>query len=149
MRRLAAFGGVVVLALAAVGAGWAMLTSNGTTIHACMNASNGNLRIANECREGELPISWPGTSLTLRSAYSEHTSVPPGQFRFANAICPTGTFVIGGGYATEDVSNAVLMPTNSYPVGMGDGRQAWYVVMRNLGPEEEAFWVWAQCGRSS
>jgi hypothetical protein len=91
----------------------------------------------------------PGKSLTFISAYSEQTSVPPGSFRFANAICPTGTFVVAGGYATDDVSNAALTPTNSYPVAMGDGRPAWYVAMRNLGATDQIFRVWANCAQMS
>jgi hypothetical protein len=67
--------------------------------------------------------------------------VPPGQFRFVNAICPPDTTVIGGGYATENVSTALLVPTNSYPVGMGDGRGAWYVVMHNIGAQAETYWA--------
>jgi hypothetical protein len=82
------------------------------------------------------------------SAFSPHTSVPVGSFEFAQAICPAGTFVVGGGYTTEDVSNAVLMPTSSYPISVADGRAAWYVVMRNLGATPQAFWVWAQCAQA-
>lgn len=90
-----------------------------------------------------------GTSLRFTSAFSDLTSVPVGSFRFAEAICPIGTFVISGGYTTQDVSNAVLMPTNSTVIGTGDGRLAWYVVMRNLGPTPQAFSVRAQCAQAT
>jgi hypothetical protein len=91
----------------------------------------------------------PGRSVSYTNAYSEPAVVPPGSFRFVNAICPQGTIVVGGGYATERVSTAKLVPTNSYPIGMGDGRGAWYVVMHNIGPEEEEFWATAYCARIS
>ena len=71
--------------------------------------------------------------------------MPPGSFRFVNAICPSGTQVVGGGHATESVSTALLVPTNSYPVGMPDGRGAWYVVMHNIGIQPEAFWAVSYC----
>jgi hypothetical protein len=91
----------------------------------------------------------PGRSVSYTNAYSEHAAVPAGSFRFVNAICPQGTIVVGGGYATERVSTAKLVPTNSYPIGMGDGRGAWYVVMHNIGPEAEEFWAVAYCARIS
>ena len=91
------------------------------------------------------PAGRPGSTLSYSNAYSEHTAVPVGSFRFATATCPAGTLVVGGGYATESVSTAKLVPTNSYPIGTADGRGAWYVVMQNIGPEEEEFWVIAYC----
>ena len=51
-----------------------------------------------------------------------------------------GTLLVGGGYATENVSTALLVPTNSYPIGTADGRGAWYVVMFNIGQETQVFW---------
>jgi hypothetical protein len=91
------------------------------------------------------PPGMPGVSPSYTNAYSAHTTVPPGSITFANAICPAGTSVVGGGYATENVSTATLTPTNSYPVGMPDGRGAWYVVMHNNGAQAEQFWVIAYC----
>jgi Collagen triple helix repeat (20 copies) len=91
----------------------------------------------------------PGSSPEYTNAYSEHRSVPAGSFAFVNAICPPDTIVVGGGYATQNVSTAKLMPTNAYPVTMGDGRQAWYVVMHNMGNTAEAFWATAYCVRMS
>ena len=91
----------------------------------------------------------PGKSVSYTNAYSERAAVQPGSFRFVNAICPQGTIVVGGGYATERVSTAKLVPTNSYPIGMGDGRGAWYVVMHNIALEEEEFWATAYCARIS
>jgi hypothetical protein len=95
------------------------------------------------------PSGPPGTSLTYTNAYSDRVAVPPGSFRFVNAICPASTAVVGGGFATDRVSEAKLIPTNSYPVGMGDGRGAWYVVMHNVGSQEEVFWATAYCVSSS
>jgi hypothetical protein len=88
-----------------------------------------------------------GPPAAYTNGYSEHITVPAGQFRFANAICPAGALVIGGGYATENVSTAELVPTNAYPIGTGDGRGAWYVVMRNIGLQPEAFWAVSFCAR--
>jgi Collagen triple helix repeat (20 copies) len=90
----------------------------------------------------------PGRSVTYGNAYSEMRTVAPGSFGFVNAICPAGTTVVGGGFATESVATAKLVPTNSYPIGMGDGRQAWYVVMHNIGPATENFWAVAYCVRT-
>lgn len=87
----------------------------------------------------------PGKSLSYVNGYSEHTAVPPGSFRFVNAVCPANTAVVGGGYATERVAEAKLIPSNSYPIGMPDGRSAWYVVMHNTGGQEEVFWAVAYC----
>jgi hypothetical protein len=89
----------------------------------------------------------PGNTISYANGYSELVTVPPGEFRFANAICPTGTLLVGGGHATEHVSTALLVPTNSYPIGMPDGRGAWYVVMFNIGDEPEAFWAVSFCAR--
>jgi hypothetical protein len=86
-----------------------------------------------------------GKSVSYSNAYSEFVAVPPGSFRFANAICPAGALLVGGGHATDRVSLAKLVPTNSHPVTMADGRGAWYVVMHNIGLEEEAFWATAYC----
>lgn len=87
----------------------------------------------------------PQTDFAYTNAYSEFTTVPAGQFRFANAICPGGTLLVGGGYTTDNVSTALLMPTSSYPTTMGDGRGAWYVVMQNLGDADETFLAVAFC----
>jgi len=89
----------------------------------------------------------PGRSSQYVNAYSEQRSVAPGSFGFVNAICPADTIVVGGGFATQSVGTAKLVPTNSYPVTMGDGRPAWYVVMHNIGPATESFWAVAYCVR--
>ncbi len=86
-----------------------------------------------------------GPPLRYTNAYSPHVTVPAGGYTFTQAVCPAGATVIGGGFATDHVSDAVLMPTNSYPIGTGDGRSAWYVVMRNQGTSDQAFWVIAYC----
>jgi hypothetical protein len=91
------------------------------------------------------PQGIAGKSVSYSNAYSGFVAIPPGSFRFANAICPAGTELVGGGHATDRVSLAKLVPTNSHPVTMADGRGAWYVVMHNIGPEEEVFWATAYC----
>jgi len=68
-----------------------------------------------------------GPPISFTNAYSGQVTVANGSFAFADAICPTGKQVVGGGYATENVGTALLVPTNSYPIGTGDGRSAWYV----------------------
>jgi hypothetical protein len=93
------------------------------------------------------PAGPRGSTISYANGYSELVTVPPGEFRFANAICPADTLLVGGGYATENVSTALLVPTNSYPTGMPDGRGAWYVVMFNIGDEPEAFWSVSFCAR--
>jgi hypothetical protein len=90
----------------------------------------------------------PGQSPTFTQAYSERATAQPGSFAFVNAVCPQGTKVVGGGHATENVGTAKLMPSNAYPIGMGDGRSAWYVVMHNDGPQPEEFWAVAYCMRA-
>jgi hypothetical protein len=99
-----------------------------------------------EGRQGpQGPQGIAGKTPSYSNAYSERVAVPPGSFRFVNAVCPAGTLLVGGGHATDRVSLARLVPTNSYPTGMPDGRGAWYVVMHNIGPEEEVFWATAFC----
>jgi hypothetical protein len=62
------------------------------------------------------------------------------------AVCPAGTFVVGGGYSRRPGSgDATLVATDSFPVGMPDGREAWYVVMRNIGSQEGSFLAIAYC----
>lgn len=90
-----------------------------------------------------------GPAPVYSRAYSGRTAVAPGSLGFVNAICPEGTELVGGGHATENVSSARLMPSNSYPIAMADGRQAWYVVMQNDGPAYEEFWAVAFCVRST
>ena len=94
------------------------------------------------------PQGPPGQSPTFTEAYSDHATAQPGSFAFVNAVCPQGTKVVGGGHATEHVGTAKLMPSNAYPIGMGDGRSAWYVVMHNDGPQPEEFWAVAYCMRA-
>lgn len=129
------------------------------------NIKNGTIQIvdmsanARQALKGRRGLSGPpgpagpqgpqGRPASYTNAYSDHVAVPPGSLRFVNAVCPTDTIVVGGGYATDRVSSAKLMPTNSYPIGMGDGRGAWYVVMQNIGLEEETFWAVAYCARTS
>ena len=130
--------------------------------HGCV-AKSGALRVVRDgvaCRARETAIVWnqagpagpqgrwaPGRSVSYVNGYSEHVVVQPGSFRFVNAVCPAGTLVVGGGYATQRIAPAKLAASNSYPVGMPDGRGAWYVVMQNLGPEPEEFWAIAYCAR--
>ena len=133
--------------------------------HGCVAAQSGKLRVVREgaaCRTREAAIVWsqagppgppgpvgpPGGSVSYVNGYSEHVLVQPGSFRFANAVCPAGTLVVGGGYATERIAPAKLAASNSYPVAMPDGRGAWYVVMQNLGEEPEVFWAISYCVRS-
>jgi len=130
--------------------------------HGCVAVKTGRLRVVTEstaCRAREAAIVWsrtgpagppgpagaPGRSV---NGYSEHVLVQPGSFRFANAVCPAGTLVVGGGYATERIAPAKLAASNSYPVAMPDGRGAWYVVMQNLRAEPEEFWAISYCVRS-
>lgn len=116
----------------------------------------GSLRVVREgtgCRRREVSIVWnqagpagaAGRAPGYVNAYSEHVLVQPGSSRFANAVCPAGTLVVGGGYATERIAPAKLAASNSYPIAMPDGRGAWYVVMQNLGAEPEAFWSVSYC----
>jgi hypothetical protein len=115
----------------------------------------GNLRVVRGdagCRRREVPIVWSQAGSPVpggyTNGYSEHVLVQPGSFRFANAVCPAGTLVVGGGYATQRIAPARLAASNSYPVKLADGRAAWYVVMQNLGAEPEEFWAISYCVRS-
>lgn len=128
--------------------------------HGCVAAKTGDVRVIREgtgCRRREVAIVWsqagpagaPVRSAWFVNGYSEHVLVQPGSFRFANAICPADTLVVGGGYATKRIASARLAASNSYPVTMPDGRGAWYVVMQNLGAEPEEFWAISYCVRST
>jgi hypothetical protein len=163
-RTLAVTGGAAVLLAVGAGIAIASIPDASGAIHACYKTAHGQARIvesAADCRSSETAIEWnqrgvagppgppgmPGSTISYTNGYSEHVTVPPGSFRFANAICPTGTLLVGGGYATENVSTALLVPTNSYPTGMPDGRGAWYVVMFNIGARAEEFWAVSFCAR--
>lgn len=56
MTRTALVG--VVVGAAGLGVGVAVASGHDDAIHGCYNATNGNLRVAEECREGEMAISW-------------------------------------------------------------------------------------------
>jgi hypothetical protein len=76
-------------------------------IHGCYKTSNGDLRVvelATACGPPEAAISWgqegpqgrPGVSgLELVGA---SVLIPPGDWRFAHAACPTGKRIVGGGF---------------------------------------------------
>jgi hypothetical protein len=66
-----------------------------------------------EGRQGPQGIA--GKTPAYSNAYSDRVAVPPGSFRFVNAICPAGTLLVGGGHATDRVSLARLVPTNFVP----------------------------------
>jgi hypothetical protein len=63
-----------------------------------------------------------------------------------DAICPTDTFVVGG-YTRRGTGK--LVSSDSNPIGKGDGREAWYVVMHNIGTQEGAFRAIAYCVSTS
>ena len=165
-RRWIVLGVAAVLAAGAgVGLAAGMIAKDSDVIQACAKQNSGALRIVEtpgDCLASEVAVSWnasgpagtpgpagppgpPGSRVSYSNGYSEHKAVPPGSFRFAEAICPSGTQVVGGGYATQNVSTALLVPTNSYPIGKGDGRGAWYVVMFNIGQQTEEFWAVSYC----
>jgi hypothetical protein len=63
MKRLLGGRGAVVtafgvIALLALGGGYAAASSGGGAIHACANGSNGALRLANKCTRGERRVRW-------------------------------------------------------------------------------------------
>jgi hypothetical protein len=62
------------------------------------------------------------------------------------AVCPIDTFVVGGGYTRS--GTGTLLSSDSYPIGTG-GREAWYVVMHNIGDQEAAFRAIAYCVSTS
>jgi hypothetical protein len=95
--------------------------------------------------KGDTGSQGPSGIAGYTSAYSAHTIVPAGGFRFAQAECPDGTRILAGGYTVEDVSNAILVPTSGYPIGTSGGGSGWYVTMQNLGAEDQAFWVVGFC----
>ena len=161
--RRGRWGVLVAVAVAAVGGmAFAAIPTADDEIAGCYKAPGGDLRVIDAeagqaCRRNEVALNWnrtgppgpPGGSVSFANGFSEHVSVPPGSFRFVDAVCPAGTTVVGGGYATENVSTAVLVPTNSYPVGLPDGRGAWYVVMHNIGTQAETYWAISYCARTS
>jgi Collagen triple helix repeat (20 copies) len=96
------------------------------------------------------PQGFPGTSVSYSDWVSEEeVTVAPGSYGFVTAACPTGTFVVGGGYTTQNPGDQKLVSTASYPIREGDGRDAWYVLMHNIGVQEGAFRVIAYCVSTS
>jgi hypothetical protein len=94
---------------------------------------------------GEQGSQGPAGAVAFSEAYSEHVVVRAGEVRYAQAVCPAGRRVVGGGHAVEDVTNASLVPIAAYPNGIGDGRSAWAVTMRNPGDQDQTFWVLGYC----
>jgi hypothetical protein len=87
----------------------------------------------------------PAGTLDITEADSDHVTVPAGGFMSAEASCPAGKRVVGGGYRVEDPPNAKLVPTSGYPAGAGSGQSAWHVSMQNLGDKAQNFSVLAFC----
>jgi hypothetical protein len=53
---------------------------------------------------------------------------------------------VGGGYSrTAGFGDALLVATDSFPVTMVDGREAWHVLMYNIGTQEGSFYAIAYC----
>jgi hypothetical protein len=86
-----------------------------------------------------------GPAPGFSEAYSEHVVVPAGGVTYSQAVCPAGQRIVGGGYTVEDLTNAMLLPIAGYPNATPDRRSAWSVTMRNLGAEDEGFWVVGYC----
>jgi hypothetical protein len=80
--------------------------------------------------------------VTYTDRTSEAAVVAAGSHGFVEAICPTDTFVVGGGYSrTAGFGDALLVATDSFPVTMVDGREAWHVLMYNMGTQEGSFYA--------
>jgi hypothetical protein len=93
------------------------------------------------------PQGFPGTSVSYSDWVSQETTVPINESRSVEAVCPIDTFVVGGGYTRS--GTGMLVSSDSYPIRLGDGREAWYAVMHNIGEQEAAFRAIAYCVTTS
>ena len=93
------------------------------------------------------PQGFPGTSVSYSDWVSQEATVPVNESRSVEAVCPIDTFVVGGGYTRS--GTGMLVSSDSYPIRTVDGREAWYVVMHNIGEQEAAFRVIAYCVSTS
>ncbi len=127
---VAVIGGVTVSATAE--------TDADATISACAKQTNGGLRLADECRRSEVPVSWnvegpagpPGPAdltVMLRERRQTFTVQPvssgqgPGG---ASSFCQPGEVAISGGMTTFGADLFPLEYFASGPAGTGTG---WYV----------------------
>ncbi len=130
--------------------------ADGNVIQACVNNTNGNVRIvsgSDECRQPEHPLSWniqgppgptgpigptgptgpPGVSDLQRVEFSSANTAEMHKNAFAN--CPAGTLVVGGGaqvfMSGAGVVNGPVAIKKSFPDKEMDG---WAATAEAMGP---------------
>jgi hypothetical protein len=87
----------------------------------------------------------PGVGTDFEDFTTEVVTVPAGSHGSVTADCPAGSFVVGGGYTPQLTGDALLVATESYPIGTVGGRESWSIVMHNIGTQEGSFSAIAYC----
>ena len=87
----------------------------------------------------------PGVGTDFEDFTSEAVTVPAGSHGFGTADCPAGSFAVSGGHTPLSTGAALLVATESYPIRHVDGREAWSIVMHNIGTQEGSFRAIAYC----
>lgn len=141
-----------------------------TTYYACVNMRSGSIYMVNvgdTCQKGYTPINWnqvgpqgpqgptgpqgpqgpqgpagPTQTLTSIQVYSVNDAISTGAGG-AEARCPTGTLVTGGGYETLQAADlATYIVEASFPPL---NRNSWEVEIFNSGTANVSLTVYALC----
>jgi hypothetical protein len=95
----------------------------------------------------------PGAGVTL--VYTRATTnvvVGPGSEGGGDAACPKGTFAIGGGVGTNDVSGVTVtetLPFDATTNSYSGAANAWAVFVENAGTQAQTIDVYAVCAAAA
>jgi hypothetical protein len=130
---------------AAVRVALATIPDANNVIHACYVAASGQVRLidspATSCRPSETALSWGQSGISGYEVVQETRTAETGAFTVANATCPAGKKVLGGGYHMNNVS-----VHQNFPQNVGSNTPSWQVGVTNEGAAE-TFTAYAICAR--
>lgn len=141
-RRRVVLAGVVVAAIVSAGVAYSSGGSASSTLTACVNDTNGNMRLvasAGECRQHESAVTWNAegtagptgptgpqgpTGAAGVSGYeitSASVGIGPGSSAAGTVPCPAGKHVLGGGWTTDVLFDLGVFVGQSGPNTGGTG----------------------------
>jgi hypothetical protein len=94
--------------------------------------------------QGETGPQGPAGKMEFTMAWSDWVTVPAGQARFAQAMCPLGSTALGEAHHAGSTASSVVV-LESDPIGSADGRTGWYLWVRNIGDTDATFVMRAVC----
>ena len=155
---------VLALIVAVLFAGGAIAAHDANTIHACVHQQHGTMRMVEteaDCKPSEDHLSWnivgpqgpqgpqgpEGESGVIGHLFieSEAAVVAPGEMAAAQATCPAGKVVTGGGPWLHPFWSEHAAVVKSHPGGGGLVTISWAATVRNVGSETFSFRVRALC----